>query len=683
MSKLADLPDLIGFFSYSRDDDQGSYGALSALRDRVQQELRAQLGRSFKSFRLWQDKEAIPSGTLWEATIKNAVAQSVFFIPIITPTVVASRYCRFELESFLAREAELGRDDLVFPILYIDVPELEDSAQLQKDPVLSIVAKRQYVDWRKLRHREIYSPDVSEAVERFCRHIRDALLRTWISPQERKAQEEVAAAQRAEADEKRQEAQKEHEAQEEAAAAQRAEAEQKRQEAETRRREEEAQKEREAHEEAAAAQRAEAEQKRPEAETRRREEEAQKEREAQEEAAAVQRAETDEKRQEAEARRREEEEQKERKAREEAAAVQRAETEAEEARERRRRETDAWAAASTAGDLVALTAFLTDWPLSEHAGAARARIGELKAAPPGKVNDAGGQPKAKRVGVSWQMIAGGAVLLGVIAVAGAWQRRTPSTPAPTLAGPQAIVPQVEEPRDPGVSLAELTLRMRDEDLVKSAIIRAAKVLASAGKEAEFFEEGCDKDPKVGNFYRGMILAHAGYFLVMADLRTGSYRNYGLLPEDYPNLERASLFSYWTKERVSNVWRSSNALAALPADDKKAIATFLNELKSYRSIYAIVKRAKPRLDTMDWSAGSPVATDEISEILKKAGRPPIGSCYKSDYGYKLTWDATTSGATAINFYPAEYMFSFWYRRDAEGKSDLAEWFLTSMLGWLQR
>ena len=87
--------------------------------------------------------------------------------------------------------------------------------------------------------------------------------------------------------------------------------------------------------------------------------------------------------------------------------------------------------------------------------------------------------------------------------------------------------------------------------------------------------------------------------------------------------------------------------------------------------------------MDWSTGSPVSTDEISEILKKAGRPPIGSCYKSDYGYKLTWDVTASGATAINFYPAEYMFSFWYRRDAEGKSDLAEWFLTSMLDWLQR
>ena len=132
MSSLADLPELVGFFSYSREDDADSHGALSALRSRIQGELRGQLGRTAKTFRLWQDKEAIPSGTLWETEIKNAVAQSVFFIPIITPTVVASPYCRFELESFLAREAALGRSDLVFPILYIDVPALEDSRSAAK-----------------------------------------------------------------------------------------------------------------------------------------------------------------------------------------------------------------------------------------------------------------------------------------------------------------------------------------------------------------------------------------------------------------------------------------------------------------------------------------------------------------------------------------------------------------------
>jgi branched-chain amino acid transport system substrate-binding protein len=205
MSSLADLSELVGFFSYSREDDRDAHGALSDLRDRIQGELRSQLGRPTGTFRIWQDKEAIPSGSLWETEIKNSVAQAVFFIPIITPTVVRSPYCQFELNAFLGREAALGRSDLVFPILYIDVPALQDSVRRQNDPIISVIAQRQYVDWRELRHQDVYSRDVKEAVERFCRHIRDALERPWISPEERKQQEE-AALERAEAGRKQREA---------------------------------------------------------------------------------------------------------------------------------------------------------------------------------------------------------------------------------------------------------------------------------------------------------------------------------------------------------------------------------------------------------------------------------------------------------------------------------------------
>jgi TIR domain len=188
MLPLAKLPNLVGFFSYSREDDEGSDGALSKLRGQIQRELRAQLGRSIM---LWQDKEAIAAGRLWESDIKDAVAQSVFFIPIITPTVARSENCRFELEAFQAREAELGRDDLVFPILYIRVPELDDSVAVQNDPVLSIIAKRQYVDWRSHRQLEVNSREVKEAVERFCANVCGALRQSWLSPEEWKAQEEA------------------------------------------------------------------------------------------------------------------------------------------------------------------------------------------------------------------------------------------------------------------------------------------------------------------------------------------------------------------------------------------------------------------------------------------------------------------------------------------------------------
>lgn len=227
MSSLADLPEIVGFFSYSREDDSDSHGSLSALRNRIQGELRGQLGRTAKTFRLWQDKEAIPSGTLWETEINNAVAQAVFFIPIITPTVVASPYCRFELEAFIAREAAFGRSDLIFPILYIDVPALQDRARRDRDAILSSIAKRQYVDWRGLRHRDIHSAEIKEAVERFCVHIRDALYKPWVSPDERMAQERAAALQQ-EDEKKRQEAearQREDEARQAAEARQRDQAE--------------------------------------------------------------------------------------------------------------------------------------------------------------------------------------------------------------------------------------------------------------------------------------------------------------------------------------------------------------------------------------------------------------------------------------------------------------------------
>jgi TIR domain len=258
-------------------------------------------------------------------------------------------------------------------------------------------------------------------------------------------------------------------------------------------------------------------------------------------------------------------------------------------------------------------------------------------------------------------------------------------PAPadlSQAPPNAEQAPPSAARDTGVSLTELAMRMKNEPSVASAIIGATKVLAAADKTPELTTEGCAKDPKVNDFYRGMMLAHAGYYLVIADLQTGSYRNYGFPTKDYSLLDKASLYAFWTKERISKAWRESNALASLGPDDKRALSVFLSELQSYRAIYALVKRAKPNLDAINWGLGGGIPVEEVSEILRRAGRPPISKCYENEYGYKLNWNATASGSTEIDFEPASYMIGFWHRRDAEGKSDLADWFLSTMAGWLK-
>ncbi len=206
MASLAQLPELVGFFSYSREDDEAFRGSLSALRDAIQRELSAQLGRTRRNFRLWQDQEAIAPGKDWEAEITKAVEQSVFFIPIVTPRAVGSDYCKFEFASFVAREGALGRGGLVFPILWISVPALLDEAEWRADPVLSIVAKRQYVDWRSYRYVPVDTPAFGQAIDRFCGKIAETLRERWISPEERR-QLEAEAKRRAEDEERiRQEA---------------------------------------------------------------------------------------------------------------------------------------------------------------------------------------------------------------------------------------------------------------------------------------------------------------------------------------------------------------------------------------------------------------------------------------------------------------------------------------------
>jgi phosphate transport system substrate-binding protein len=72
----------------------------------------------------------------------------------------------------------------VFPILYVDVPDLESQERRDGDTVLSIVAQRQYVDWRQLRHHDVNTRPVGEAVEQLCLPIRNALRRSQPSDAE-------------------------------------------------------------------------------------------------------------------------------------------------------------------------------------------------------------------------------------------------------------------------------------------------------------------------------------------------------------------------------------------------------------------------------------------------------------------------------------------------------------------
>jgi hypothetical protein len=116
----------------------------------------------------------------------------VFFIPIVTASAVGSKHCRLEFKSFLDREKALGRNNLIFPLLYVRVSALEHEEEWRRDEVLEIIGARQYIDWQEYRHRDLKEPEIARKIELYCRNIVETLRRPWLSPEERQAREAEA-----------------------------------------------------------------------------------------------------------------------------------------------------------------------------------------------------------------------------------------------------------------------------------------------------------------------------------------------------------------------------------------------------------------------------------------------------------------------------------------------------------
>jgi formylglycine-generating enzyme required for sulfatase activity len=166
------------FLSYTRNDDEYEGGALSALRQRLEDALRFASGEPLDIF---QDVEDIKFGQDIRQRIEKSLAETMVFVPIITPSYLKSRWCREELERFLKREQQLGRRDLILPIYYQRVPALERARQGPRaastatDALVRELAPRLSVDWRDLRRKEPESREVRMAVERIAERILEVL----------------------------------------------------------------------------------------------------------------------------------------------------------------------------------------------------------------------------------------------------------------------------------------------------------------------------------------------------------------------------------------------------------------------------------------------------------------------------------------------------------------------------
>jgi parallel beta-helix repeat protein len=168
----------VAFMSYIRFDDRHDDGQLTQFREQLSAEVRVQTGEPFPIF---QDRNDIAWGQNWQHRIDQTLDTATLLLVIITPGFFRSPACRAEVERFLERERELGRQDLILPVYYVSTPELDDPRQRDADELARVLASRQFADWRELRFEPFTSPAVRKTLAQLATRMRDTF---WRLPSE-------------------------------------------------------------------------------------------------------------------------------------------------------------------------------------------------------------------------------------------------------------------------------------------------------------------------------------------------------------------------------------------------------------------------------------------------------------------------------------------------------------------
>ena len=169
----------VGFMSYVRSLDDHDHGQITNFCKLLSGEVCAQSGHQFSIF---QDRTDIDWGEQWAKRINDSIDTATFLIPIITPSFFTSQPCRDELERFLVREGQLGRDDLIMPVYYITCQVLIDKTKRKTDPLADIISNRQYTDWRELRFKPFTDPNVRKLLAKMAVQIHYATERVISVP---------------------------------------------------------------------------------------------------------------------------------------------------------------------------------------------------------------------------------------------------------------------------------------------------------------------------------------------------------------------------------------------------------------------------------------------------------------------------------------------------------------------
>ncbi|WP_312678264.1 TIR domain-containing protein [Microbacterium sp.] len=148
-----------GFWSYVHADDDAESGRIAQLARDVVAQFEMLTGESIS---LFLDRDRLQWGDDWRPKVDASLSSIAFFVPVITPRYFMSKECRRELNYFARQAQRLGIEELVLPVLWIDVPGLHDDDPT--DELLALVKRFQWSDWTTLRFSDLGSGEYRKAV---------------------------------------------------------------------------------------------------------------------------------------------------------------------------------------------------------------------------------------------------------------------------------------------------------------------------------------------------------------------------------------------------------------------------------------------------------------------------------------------------------------------------------------
>lgn len=153
------------FWSYAHEDDRLDQGNISALAQHLTDEYSLITGEELQ---LFLDRNDLNWGDEWRARIDGALTETSFFIPIVTPRYFQRSECRKEATAFHSKAKSLGVEELVLPVLYIPVKDFDSS---NRDEVVALLSRYQYVDWTSLRLAGPSSSEYRRAIHELAQRL--------------------------------------------------------------------------------------------------------------------------------------------------------------------------------------------------------------------------------------------------------------------------------------------------------------------------------------------------------------------------------------------------------------------------------------------------------------------------------------------------------------------------------